>query len=193
MPEGQGFDTLYIISGTIIDTEYKRQLSLILGCDKLKMRVAMPRHCQSDIILELLELSQDVVNEIRQQLIYYSASVYKTEAAEQVKQIIAKLRLVIDLIPDEFIKEPFLDFEAEVANGQQNYIPGECMFTSRITRLLQNLEKHSHALKEKYLAEQRLQPQNNDLLTRKLRKHRGVILSICQHGSRRWNFFQSCS
>jgi hypothetical protein len=153
----------------------------------------MSRNYQLDIILELLELNVDVVNEIRQQLAYFSASVYKQEAASQVKVMIDRLRAAMDIIPDDLMKDPFMQYDAELAMGHQHFAPGECSFTSRVTRLIQNLEQTTSALKLKYTAEYRDYPVVNDIFAYKLQRHKGAILAACQQGSRSWNFFQSCS
>jgi len=143
-----------------------------------------------DIILEMMELAGELIGEVRQQLSYFRASVYKDETANFVRLKIEKLRIVMGLFPDDMMQEPFLDYDAELANAVADYIPGECSFTSRVSRLLESLDKQMISQRKVAAKRNSKQRDSNDIFVRKIRDQRSELMAICQHGSRKWTFFQ---
>jgi hypothetical protein len=150
----------------------------------------MARTQNLDIIIEILELTDELIKEIRQDLLYFRASVYKSETAPIITQKIQKLRVIAEVFPDRTLEEAFLDFDAELANAATLYVPGECSFTARTTRLLNSLD--ALVMRNRTPGGSiRLQSiDESDGLAKKIRMKRSELLSACQHGSRRWNFFQ---
>jgi hypothetical protein len=150
----------------------------------------MSRFRQTDVIVELIELCHDRMDEIRQQLSYYRASVYKDEAAGHIDGLIVQLRLIGGILNDDLLKEAFKDFDAVARRGIQNYIPGECSFSQRVTMLLAAMEEHLRRIHfvnfsnhgDKTYAQE---------FAKNLRKHREELLQICRQGTRHWAFFQS--
>ncbi|MEZ4741731.1 MAG: hypothetical protein R3B45_04675 [Bdellovibrionota bacterium] len=144
-----------------------------------------------DIIVELMELAVELMGEVRQQLSYFRASVYKEETAELVRAKIEKLRFVINLFPGELMYEPFHDYDAELNNPALQYIPGECSFTSRVSRLLDNIQQQmAHEKQSSSKSNAKINDPNHEFFLRKIRDQRLKIMSICRHGSRQWSFFQ---
>ncbi|MGE0174269.1 MAG: hypothetical protein AB7T49_15840 [Oligoflexales bacterium] len=148
----------------------------------------MSRTSQVDILVELIELSREVMADIIHQLNYYRASVYKAETAQAIKDRISNLRLIVSLIDNDFLIEPFHDYDATVSNGNIKAVPGECIFSGRVTSLVNSLAEHL----ERYAApEQSKKSLNNKSFANEVHKHRRQILSLCRHGSRQWSFFSS--
>jgi hypothetical protein len=150
----------------------------------------MSRFRQSDVIVELIELCQERMDEIRQQLSYYRASVYKDEAASHIGGLITQLRLVGAVLNDDLLKEAFKDFDAVARRGIQNYIPGECSFSQRVTMLLSSMSEH---LRRIHVANFSNHGDKTYALefAKNLRKHRNELLQICRQGTRHWQFFQA--
>lgn len=150
----------------------------------------MSKVCHLDVLAELHELCQDIVQGIRNELRYYRASVYKDESAKNINRRLDQLRFIVDVIDDEMVREPFQDFEAEAKASINFYVPGECPFFGRVTRLLGNLEEQL-SLMEESVAHSRNSLHNDSNLTRAVKKHRRQLLGMCRQGSRPWCFFQS--
>src|SRR5690606_31519382 len=127
--------------------------------------------------------------EIRQQLNYYRASVYKDETSRHISYRVEKLRMITNVMRAEPLLEAFRDHDAEKASGQLAYIPGECSFSSRTTRLLSAVEEASEDLI--YQANCRNVQSVPKSLARNVQKHRLELLKICRQGTRQWAFFQS--
>lgn len=142
-----------------------------------------------DIMMELLELGRDVIDEIKHQLTYYRASVYKHETAQQIGDRVNQLHTVAEIISDDLILDLFRDFEATAGNGNLKAVPGECVFSTRITTLTQGL------LEQFTLFESNMRNTTNDNqnkeLTRVLEKNKHKLLGMCRHGTRQWAFFHS--
>jgi hypothetical protein len=153
-------------------------------------KFAMPRNRNLDIIIEMVELIDALIKEVRQDLGYFRVSVYKNETATLMGEKIEKLRFVAALFPEPALIEPFHDYDAEVKNALANYIPGECSYTARTTRLLNGLEEQIARLRIS-AGKTKIDPtQGEQGLTIKIRQCRTELMSICRHGSRHWTFFQ---
>lgn len=151
----------------------------------------MSRYNFSDIMIELIELSREIMTDIRCQLNYYRASVYKIEMASNINKKIHQLQLVIKLLGNESLLEPIKDYEATEINYNTKAIPGECLFSSRCITLLGALEK----LLDKHFNSifNSGDPDSPTQFACNISKHRQELLSICRHGSRQWDFFKTLS
>ncbi len=148
----------------------------------------MARFKRVDVLFELIELSNEVVGSISQQLGYYRASVYKDEAATQIWRKIEQLQMIAELFQDDMMLDAFEDFEAELSNGGNSGSPGECLFSTRIKRLLTRFEAQIHELKL-HLSQSDVGLESEAALERSIQCHRHEILSLCEYGSRQWSFF----
>jgi hypothetical protein len=147
----------------------------------------MSRLRHVDIFIEMLELGHDIMNEIRQQLIYYRASVYKDEMARQIAAKVEQLQLLGELLGDEPTKEALTDYEALRAEGAMNCIPGECSFSKRVTLLLGGLDHAFKGLQGRLTTV--AAPEQEKEFANVVRQHRNQLLALCRHGSRQWAFF----
>ncbi len=142
----------------------------------------MPYWTHYDVASELTELCHELGNAIKQQLVYYRASVYKSETSSQIKSKIAELKAVVGLFSQDFLLEAFRDFEAT----QDSPVQGESMFPARVLTLLNELNTQLHG----YLKSINYATKSRDL-TKKVAQQKQKILRLCPQGSRQWNFFQS--
>jgi hypothetical protein len=140
---------------------------------------------QRDMILELIELCHEIQGEISQQLLYYRASVYKTETAGQISQRIEQLRVVFKVLISEDLDELMKDYDALAALSSQ-MAPGECALTRRVTELTKRLQPILAVM------QRRAMHPNNDLpqVLRNASQYRKALLSICKPGSRPWQILQ---
>jgi hypothetical protein len=150
----------------------------------------MSRFRHTDIIVELIDLCQERMTEIRQQLVYYRASVYKGETAAQIGDTVTQLRLVATLLGDEMLAEAFIDYDAMAKAGVMSVAPGECSFSMRITTLLFALE--GQLLRLERQGTPRAPANDVDLqLAQAVRERRHELLALCRQGTRQWAFFES--
>lgn len=148
----------------------------------------MSRLRHVDIFVEMLDLGQDLLTEIRQQLTYYRASVYKDETAKQINEKVTELTLLADLLGDEGMREALTDYEA-LLSETINSVPGDCLFSKRVTLLLGTLDQAFRNIQSRLTNPSN--PQQDQELTESVRKHRHKLLALCRHGSRQWAFFTS--
>jgi len=149
----------------------------------------MSRFHQLDVVIELGELCQDLMREIRQQLNYYRASVYKTETAKHIHYRVEKLRMITRLTNDEGLLEAFRDFDAMKKLGASACVAGECSFSTRTSRLLQSFDKRCDFIVQQ--ANNRNVEFISATLIRDVQRHRRELLQMCRQGTRHWVFFQS--
>ena len=149
----------------------------------------MTRFRHTDILVELIELCQERMLEIRQQLTYYRASVYKAETANLINGKVEQMRLIGDLFGDLLLQETFDDYESMAKAGAMSVVPGECSFSKRVTLLLGALDGHMTRLSSQI--QTRALTTNEADFAETVRKHRNQLLALCRHGSRQWTFFES--
>jgi hypothetical protein len=150
----------------------------------------MSRLRHTDIIVELIDLCQERMTEIRQQLVYYRASVYKGETAAQIGETLTQLRLVATLLGDEMLVEAFGDYDAMAKAGVLSVAPGECSFSMRVTTLLFALEGPLVRLARQ--GTPRAPAVEGDTqLAQAVRERRHELLALCRQGTRQWAFFES--
>lgn len=150
----------------------------------------MSRLRQQDIVVELIELCVDIMDELRQQLVYFRASVYKDETANVIRRKVEQLRLLATIVGDDGMKEALRDHDAMAVAGAMQVAPGECTFSTRITRLLQSLSQQCESMRSQ-LSQRDNRALGATELARTVQHHRRELLAICRHGSRQWAFFQS--
>lgn len=149
----------------------------------------MARFAHSDIAIELAELCQELLGEIRGQLNYYRASVYKTETSKYITRKVEQLRLLSDFLADEILLEAFSDHDAHKDMAGMNVAPGECSLSTRTSQLIQAFELQLEQIIEK--ASLGMREAAPHLNPNRIQRHRKQILSICKQGTRHWAFFQT--
>lgn len=148
----------------------------------------MTKFRQLDILVELIELCKERTTDVRQQIVYYRASVYKHEMAETIMARISELRLVTGLLGDELMLEPFQDYENRAKAIAVTCAPGECSFSHRVTILLSELDHQFHKLSQG-LAARSFDPTEEPLFGDLVRLNQSHLVALCRQGSRQQNFF----
>lgn len=150
----------------------------------------MARQRPTDIVVELVELAHDLMQDMRQQLSYYRASVYKGETAAVIAAKVEKLRVITLVVGDDALQEALRDYDAMTANGAMHCAPGECSLSHRLTTLLNTLEDQ---LSEVMARAQSRMYENESAqgLAQMVSSYRQEIISACRQGSRQWAFFQN--
>lgn len=152
----------------------------------------MSRLRHVDILVELIDLCRERMDEVRQQLVYYRASVYKGETAGVIGGQIDQLKVLGDLFGDEALLEAFSDFEAMAKAGAMLPVPGECSLSKRVTHLLATLDHHLGRVGQAVANKAHETATGDDpAFADAVRKHRDQLLALCRHGSRQWAFFQA--
>ena len=149
----------------------------------------MARFSYSDILAELAEASLEHINEVRQQLNYYNASVYKNEIVQILNQKIENLRTVAILIDDETLLEPLRDYDAISCVSGNTLAREDVSIPARYSRLINSLEKNLRLFIENIDGVHI--PFSETNFRKNIRKYRRRLLAICRRGSRPWAILQS--
>ena len=149
----------------------------------------MSRLRHADILLELVDLIEEVSGDLRQQLVYYRASVYKDETAANIRRKVDQLRVLAQVMGEDRFSEALSDYDAMDVHAAQQIAPGECSVSTRITTLIAALA--GFVQEQKSNLSQRHHTSATTGLAHALHKHRRELLAICKHGSRQWSLFHS--
>ncbi len=149
----------------------------------------MNRFSYNDILAELAEASLDHISEVRQQLNYYNASVYKLEIVQILNQKIENLRTVAILIGDDSLMEPLRDYDAIACVSGNCAAREDHSIPARYSRLVNSLEKNLRVFIDQ-IDELNL-PFSEVAFRQNVRKYRRRLLAICRRGSRPWAILQS--
>jgi|GEM_PF-1649754 len=150
----------------------------------------MSRYDSHDIMLELIELSQDLKAEILLQLNYYRASVYKHETAAAVEKKIEEFQLAAVLIANVELLDAFLDYESMKRNGPLLATPGECLLSLRTMNLLQATDLIFADMINRH---PQTNTHDNVEFSRHIQQHGPQLLALCRQGSQQWAFFNRLS
>jgi hypothetical protein len=150
----------------------------------------MSRLRLTDILCELVDLSHDRVTEIRQQLVYYRASVYKDETASYITVRIDQMRVLAELLADDPMLEAFKDYDAMATAGIMHFVPGECSFSTRVARLLAEVTPRLERMHQQIVT-RGAEPEIESQFAATVRKHRTQLLALCREGTRQWAFFEA--
>lgn len=143
---------------------------------------------QLDMLVEMLDLCQQLISELRHQLSYFKASVYKHEAQESLNSKIQILGILVGIIGDEVAKELWDDFCSDDLSANCSP-PGECSFSLKLGILLGGLDDalkgfyHQINLKASALESQ-------EKIVESIRINKGKILTVCRSGSKQYSIFQ---
>lgn len=149
----------------------------------------MSRFRHMDIIVEMIELCHERMDEMRQQLVYHRASVYKGETAAVITGQVEALRLLVALLKDDGLAEAFHDFDA-LARCILAPVPGECSFAARVTSLMGALQGGLDRVARQVLSHA-VPLEGETEFAQSVRDHRVQLLALCRQGSRQWAFFHT--
>lgn len=141
-----------------------------------------------DAHLELTDLARELLIEIRGELRYYRASVYKDESSIKINDKLNEVHFLLTILNDEMSLEAYYDYEATKERAHLDYIPGECPFSARVTNFVTNLDLALDEIQGR-LAKSSNEPESQHIITG-LRKHKKQILKMCQKTRKQWPIIQ---
>lgn len=143
---------------------------------------------QLDLMVEMIDLCQHLLGELRHHLSYFKASVYKVEAQEFIDSKIQILAILLQILGDEHSKDLLDDFCA-VSSPMPHSPPGECSFSLKLGILLSGLDE---ALKKFYnqITLKATAMTSPDQLTQSIRQNKCSILKVCKEDSKQYEIFQ---
>ncbi|NDE14291.1 hypothetical protein EBZ80_05100 [bacterium] len=164
-----------------------------------------------DVIVEMSDLASEILDDIRQQMAYYNASAYKTEAVATIQRRVDNLAFISRILKDENLAECVNDYRAaeqyarlprdigDHEDGPQPQVPGkysvgehsvgECSVSVRVLRLLFDASEVIESLRAS-ARESCGSPESRQVITT-ITRHRRDLLAMSRHGSRSWTFLQS--
>lgn len=146
----------------------------------------MSRYRAQDVLIELLALGKDLNAQILQQLTYYKASVYKTEAAALIEIKVAQLQQLVGFIGHDELQDAFLDYAFMKKSGLRLTVPGECLVSLRVAALTQTVDK---LLGNFLLLQEKQELISGDEFSNLDHEQRTQLLSMCRPFSEHWAFF----
>ena len=140
---------------------------------------------QLDILVEILELCQHLIAELRHQLLYFKASVYKNEAQALLDEKLGVLGILIEILGDENSSDLWTAFSSKEPLFSAHTPPGECSFSIKLALLLGGLDE---AL-QKFYSQINLKAEalaSPEKITESLRLNKRKILTLCSEQDRKY-------
>ena len=141
-----------------------------------------------DVVVELAERCEEIRAELHQHLLFYRASVYKTESAAEINLRVNQLRLLTSILGNDLLQECIADFDAMAQLSAQSAAPGECPLTARVARLTSSM---TPILKEIQRRNANKNGAVRDEMLRVLVENRRALLRHCRPGTRSWELLRS--
>lgn len=148
----------------------------------------MSKYRICDVMVELAELGTELLQEIRQELQYHRASVYKNETSKRINDRVDRLKVLAKVLGDDLLDESLADFDAMAASAGLYAAPGECTLTTRCSHLLGDAEQILREFQRR--ATQRRGVISDDLL-KTIQTHRRALIAVCRQGSRSWDLLKN--
>ena len=141
----------------------------------------MTRLLYSDLVFELADVCNNILAELQQQLLYYRASAYKSEAIVKIDERVDQLRAVFQIFHDVNLNEALADHDAVWAQGPQMLEAGDCLVSQRRSILLASMTPALASLTRRFAQSQSaVRPETLAVIKR----HRGTLIRVCAEGSR---------
>ncbi len=143
------------------------------------------RFSYRDLQVELIDSSFDYIREIRSQLNFYKASVYKDEISRNIKRKTGNLRVLCGEFNCETLNEFFDEFDslALLVGNAKSHVSAS--LPERTTRLLSQLEPRLKEIKHGLAVATSRKDSSN--MVRNLRRKKRILMSACRRGSRPWS------
>lgn len=148
----------------------------------------MSKYRICDVMWELAEFSKDLLSDLRQQLHYHRASVYKTETAKELNLHVEQLRALCAIMGDDILNEMMADFDAVARSCGQMSAAGECTLTTRITRLISDAEPALNQFQKRVARNRSVLGQEQ---LQAIAAKRRALLSVCRQGTRSWELLKN--
>jgi hypothetical protein len=142
---------------------------------------------QLDMLVEMLDLCQQLIAELRHQLSYFKASVYKHEAQENIDSKIQILGILIGIIGDEVSKDLWEDFCSSKLNSNCSP-PGECSFSLKVGILLGGLDEALNCFYNQ-ITLKATEFESPEKIAESIRVNKSKILTVCNKNSKQYSIF----
>lgn len=156
-----------------------------------------------DAIVEMTELAADILADIRQQAVYYRASVYKDETIKLINRKVDNLALIVRILKDSDLNECIADFRCGAGSPmEQNGTtdspqyssssanqPIDCQLTVRVMRFLIDAEQALDKIRQ--LSRKNACQNETRQLVKNIVRNRRELAGMTRHGSKAWSFLQS--
>lgn len=168
----------------------------------------MSRLRYGDVIVELSDLASDILDDIRQQVAYYRASVYKSEALTIIHRRVDHLAFISRILKDDNLAECVSDYRAAgqhsrglvakntaINQDDEDDVQADeaqftqCSVTVRVMRLLVDATAVIESMRES-ARDGSASPHSRQIVS-SITRHRRDLLAMSRHGSRAWTFLQS--
>lgn len=147
----------------------------------------MTRVRYSDLVLELVDVSRELKNDLVHRLRYYRASAYKQDTAKSINERVAQLRAIFQVLADDDLNEAMADHDAILEQGPQMLATGDCTVTARVNILISEMEPALAALVRRFGQSQSVVREET---VKTLQRHRQTLLAVCREGSRSWELIR---
>jgi hypothetical protein len=143
------------------------------------------RFSYRDLLIELIDSCFDYVREVRSQLNFYKASVYKEEIARNIKKKTGSLRVLCCEFNSSDLEDFFDEFDSLAKLGGNAKSVVSSSLPERTVRLLQQVEPQLKEIKHGLTTART----NKDAphVVRNLRRKKRILMSACRRGSRPWS------
>ena len=139
-----------------------------------------------DTIIEVVEICHEIIGDIRQQVDYFNASVYKEEIGAGLREKVDTLRVLCSLLGEPAIVDLFQDYDRDAIHAA----PSECSFSVRVARLLVGVESELKRVDNKFLHFSD-ETEYDPSIIENVKKNRQRLLVSFSPGSRCWNLVQA--
>jgi hypothetical protein len=149
---------------------------------------------QLDILVELIDLCQDIIADLRQKLSFYRASVYKIENHNQIRASVEDLAVVLKILGDKDLSQFWSSFHSHFKEtppeGEQRLPPGESHFSFQLGIFLCGIDQ---ALSDYYHQITTKTDHGTEWLEMldMIRFNRQTLLALCKNNSKQYHFLQS--
>lgn len=145
------------------------------------------RRNYSDITIELLDLSNEIITELTAQLNYYQVSIYKEESLKAIELKIRSLKFISKVLASQDLLDIFEDYHAEKMYSKSLANNAICPFFMRVNRLIQQFKKEITKIQSNSC----LIDSTKYDLKKSVIKFKNELVAICPNGSRSRHFFKS--
>jgi len=143
------------------------------------------RFSYRDLLIELIDSCFGYIREIRSQLNFYQASVYKEEISRNIKKKTGNLRVLCCEFNSQQLEDFFDEFDVLASLGGNAKTHVSASLPERTVRLLQQIEPELKEIKHSLSAARSRRDSPNTV--RNLKRKKRILMSACRRGSRPWS------
>lgn len=145
----------------------------------------MKQGCQTELIYEILELAAEQLDELRKEISFYKASIYKAEIAESIETRTSGLNMIFGFFDADRAQDIFETFSDDLEYSNPN--SNEDSSVGAWLRLASVCQRELEVVKNK-LQTRRFASQD---FTKRVRSARKSIVNLCKEHSSSKTFFSN--